>query len=566
MSKNFETTSLTPGSRLDAYVIERVLSRGPYSYTYLAKDAARQDYLIREFLPHEFAERDADGSVRARDAEDRNPLRFWLRAFLEKAAQVARLSHPNLPQVLRQFEANGTGYVVSAYRRGQTLQSLLEHEGTLGENPLRRVLLGVLGALDAAHAAGIQHRNLSLEHIWVRDNDEGPELLDFGVLRGPVRMRSRLVSSEAVPPYAAPEEAIPNTVYGPSTDLYALGVIAYTALSGELPPSAQAREQGGLLKPTADATRVRCSETFAQAVDWALQLPLDSRPQTVSAWRESLRGSGAADLPGLGSKSGAGKGKGSPLRYVVPVVALVVVAAGAYVLVPHSAPPPAKPTAAAASATQANSADAGASAAAPAPAEAEPSALDRLALDFLSRDKKAQEQRQKEQADRDEREARAREQATKAAAAPAPAPPPAPVAAAPAPDTSEALARQKALEQEVERLRAENEARKRNEEADAKAQARAEQAAKEAAKQNAAKAAEAQRVRQAQAIASARKNCALPAMELSEAGNLTFYNALSVPGAQELATGVIRLPPLDLDDGTKAVFEITPDSCAHRIR
>lgn len=408
MSKNFETTSLTPGSRLDAYVIERVLSRGPYSYTYLAKDAARQDYLIREFLPHEFAERDADGSVRARDAEDRNPLRFWLRAFLEKAAQVARLSHPNLPQVLRQFEANGTGYVVSAYRRGQTLQSLLEHEGTLGENPLRRVLLGVLGALEVAHAAGIPHRNLSLEHIWVRDNDEGPELLDFGVLRGPVRMRSRLVSSEAVPPYAAPEEAIPNTVYGPSTDLYALGVIAYTALSGELPPSAQAREQGGLLKPTADATRVRCSETFAQAVDWALQLPLDSRPQTVSAWRESLRGSGAADLPSLGSKSGAGKGKGLPLRYVVPVVALVVIAAGAYVLVPHSAPTPAKTTVAAASAAQANSVDASATAAAPAPAEAEPSALDRLALDFLSRDKKAQEQRQKEQADRDEREARAR--------------------------------------------------------------------------------------------------------------------------------------------------------------
>ena len=55
-------------------------------------------------------------------------------------------------------------------------------------------------------------------------------------------------------------------------------------------------------------------------------------------------------------------------------------------------------------------------------------------------------------------------------------------------------------------------------------------------------------------------------MDLSEGNNLNFYNAISVPGAQKVGSGAIRLPPIELNDGTKAVYDITPDSCAQRVK
>jgi len=428
MTKNFAVTPLATGARLDSYVIERVVSHGPSGFTYLAEDASQHVCVIREFLPQEFAERGADGTVRPRDADDRNSLRFWLRAFLERATQLARLSHPGVPVLLRQFEANGTGYVVSAYTSGQTLRSLLEQVGTLAENPLRRILHGVLGALDAAHAAGFQHRDLRLEHIWVRDQDAGIELLNFGVLRGAVRMKARLVTSEAAAPYAAPEEAIANSVFGPSTDLYSLGAIAYWVLSGAPPLSAAARSQGGSLKPTAEATRVRCSDSFARAIDWALRLDPALRPQTVAVWRDALGGGVTVDVPPL--VEAVPDTRPSKRRFGLLAGVVVLVLAAVYGLIPRrAAPPKAAPNAPVSAAAPVAGDAQPQSAAAPA---GEASALDRLALDFISRDKKAQEtQKQKALADKAAQDAVRQLAATKPAVA-APAPAPAVVAAVPA--------------------------------------------------------------------------------------------------------------------------------------
>lgn len=425
MSKNFAVTPLAPGARLDSYVIERAISHSPSGFTYLAEDASQHTCVIREFLPQEFAERGADGVIRPRDADDRNSLRFWLRAFLERSAQLARLSHPSVPTLLRQFEANGTGYVVSAYTPGQTLRSLLEQVGTLAENPLRRILHGVLGALDAAHAAGFQHRDLRLEHIWVRDQDAGVELLNFGVLRGAVRMKARLVTSEAAAPYAAPEEAIANSVFGPSTDLYSLGVIAYWVLSGAPPLAAATRSQGVSLKPISEATRVRCSDSFARAIDWALRLEPALRPQTVAVWRDALGGSGSVDVPPPVELTP--DTRPSKRRFGLLAGVAVLVLAAVYGLIPRRAQPPqAALNVPAAVVDGAQPEDA---AAAPV---GEASALDRLALDFISRDKKAQEtQKQKALADKAAQDAVRQLAATKPATA-APAPAPAVVAAAPA--------------------------------------------------------------------------------------------------------------------------------------
>src|SRR5271156_4320907 len=128
---------LAAGTRLSDFEITDVLEQARYTTTYLARGAAGVEVLVKEFLPNDFAVRE-DGVVRARDPDDRTPLRFWLRSFLDKAVLLQKLNHPGLIGVLRQFEANGTGYYVTERVAGETLAKIVERDGTLSEAQLRR--------------------------------------------------------------------------------------------------------------------------------------------------------------------------------------------------------------------------------------------------------------------------------------------------------------------------------------------------------------------------------------------------------------------------------------------
>ncbi|MFI4981517.1 MAG: serine/threonine-protein kinase, partial [Nevskiales bacterium] len=287
MSTAQTASPLAAGTRLDAYEIAGVLEQGRFSITYLARDDAGGEVAIQEFLPHEFAVRE-DGAVRAREVEDRTPLRFWLRSFLDKAVLLQKLNHPGLARVLRQFEANGTGYYVTERVAGESLAAIVEREGVLGEGQLRRLLMPVLAGLEQAHAVGLLHRDIRPENLLVRPDDSAV-LTGFGVLRAPIRFKARTVFSAGTPPYAAPEEFYMAGPHGPWTDLYALGATAYRVITGEAPPDARSRASGPALVPAAMKARVRCSEALGAAIDEALHLPAEQRPQSVAAWRNALR-------------------------------------------------------------------------------------------------------------------------------------------------------------------------------------------------------------------------------------------------------------------------------------
>jgi hypothetical protein len=268
-------------------------------------------------------------------------------------------------------------------------------------------------------------------------------------------------------------------------------------------------------------------------------------------------------------------------RFALPFIALLAAAVVGYLLIPKggvvpSAPAPAPiastPARSTAEAPAPSASDSGAAAASDAASSSGPaseggSSLDRLALDLIARERKLQEARdaQRAQIEQDRAEAAAKaKEALAGRSSAAASTTPTTVIAPPAPPSQQAIdaeARTRALELEVARLRAESEARQRQEDESAKARALA-AAEKEVAAQNA----EAERERQAKAIATARKTCSLPAMDLSVAGNLNYFNALSAPGATKTSTGAIRLPPVEVADGKTAVYEITPDSCAHKVR
>ena len=114
---------LPEGTRLMEYEIRRVLGKpGGFGVTYLALDTnLDHEVAIKEYLPVEFALRMADGQIAVRSEEDAAAFDWGRRCFLNEARLLARFNHPNVVQVHRLFEANGTAYIVMDYVRGRSL-------------------------------------------------------------------------------------------------------------------------------------------------------------------------------------------------------------------------------------------------------------------------------------------------------------------------------------------------------------------------------------------------------------------------------------------------------------
>jgi serine/threonine protein kinase len=289
--------ALPEGTRLEEYRVERVLGAGGFGMTYLAHDenlGAR--VAIKEYLPADLAVRDRDLSVQPRSENDRDTYGWGLARFREEAQTLARFSHPNIVRVLRYLAANNTAYMVMQYEDGESLRELLKRKQTLGEAEVRALLDPLLEGLGRVHAAGVLHRDIKPGNIYTR-RAGSPVLLDFGAARQAVGERSRSMTAVLTPPYAPIEQYGKGQAQGAWTDIYALGVVAYEALSGQHPPDATDRIIDDRLVPLATAARSRCSDGLLAAVTVALEVKAANRPQTTAAWRAMLTGRGEVKAP-----------------------------------------------------------------------------------------------------------------------------------------------------------------------------------------------------------------------------------------------------------------------------
>jgi len=158
-----------------------------------------------------------------------------LRARLLREARVAaRLDHPSAVRVYDVVEEDGWPYIVMEYVRAKTLDEVLRDEFPMPPARVAAIGLEVLGALEAAHAAGIVHRDVKPANIMIRD-DGRVTLTDFGIATS--SGESGLTSTGLLlgsPSYIAPERAR-GQVPGPSSDLWSLGATLYTAVEGHAP-------------------------------------------------------------------------------------------------------------------------------------------------------------------------------------------------------------------------------------------------------------------------------------------------------------------------------------------
>ncbi|WP_062517504.1 serine/threonine-protein kinase [Demequina gelatinilytica] len=158
----------------------------------------------------------------------------FLKRFRNEAKNAAGLLHANIAQVFDFGEHDGTPYIVMELVEGEPLSTILERERTIDEARLVTILRHTCRGLDAAHAAGVMHRDVKPGNLLVQEGDR-VKITDFGVSRG--TDQTTLTATGMVmgtAQYLAPELALGKPAT-PASDIYALGIIAFEAVAGKRP-------------------------------------------------------------------------------------------------------------------------------------------------------------------------------------------------------------------------------------------------------------------------------------------------------------------------------------------
>jgi serine/threonine-protein kinase len=133
-------------------------------------------------------------------------------------------------------DATGMPFLVMELLNGEDLAKVLERAGRLGSEQVVTYLRQIASALDKTHAAGIVHRDLKPENLFLTHREDGTprvKILDFGISKVVTEAGTGANNTRGLgtPLYMAPEQVLAQTI-SPATDLYALGLIAYTLLVG----------------------------------------------------------------------------------------------------------------------------------------------------------------------------------------------------------------------------------------------------------------------------------------------------------------------------------------------
>src|SRR5881394_341236 len=200
------------------YSLERELGRGGMGVVYLAREVRLDRLVAIKLLP----------PARASDAKLRE-------RFLREARTAAKLSHPHIIPIFTVDEVGEFVFFAMAYVAGETLTERVVRRGPLAPSEAARVLREIAWALAYAHSQGLVHRDVKPDNIMLEETSGRALVADFGIA-GLVRGAAGLDGGEVIgtPEFMSPEQALGEHVDGRS-DLYALGVVGYFALSGKLP-------------------------------------------------------------------------------------------------------------------------------------------------------------------------------------------------------------------------------------------------------------------------------------------------------------------------------------------
>ncbi|WEF30318.1 serine/threonine-protein kinase [Klebsiella aerogenes] len=283
--------ALPIGYRFNEFEIKEVIGGGGFGIVYRAWDhQLERTIAIKEFMPSSLAVRNDDMTLVLRSDRFSKAFSAGLNSFIQEARLLARFNHPNLLHVLRFWVQNDTAYMGTLFYSGTTLSRLREQQPELiDEAWIRRMLPMLFGAIRTIHDAGYLHRDISPENIQIQDNGL-PVLLDFGSARRTIGNLSDETETMLRPGYAPIEQYTDDneSEQGAWTDIYAVGAVLHTLIVGSPPPVSVVRSIQDNYQPLAELKPAGYSLPLLQAVDKALALRVEDRPQSIEAFAELI--------------------------------------------------------------------------------------------------------------------------------------------------------------------------------------------------------------------------------------------------------------------------------------
>jgi serine/threonine-protein kinase len=274
---------LAPGALAGEYLLKAVLASGGHGAVYEAE--------------HRILGRRAAVKVLHPHLTDQGEM---LQRFVREARVVNQIRHPNIVDVYDfGMLPDGSPYYVMELLPGRTLSQLLNERGRLSPQRALAYLEPVCAALEAAHRAGVVHRDLKASNVAVVSEADPPvvKLLDFGIAKfihpepgqeGLTMAGQRLGTSQAMAP-----EQFRGGAIGPTTDVYALGVLLYQLLVGHYPFQSEDRLEVERMHLEAPPPRPSALASVPPAVDAVvlrcLEKEADRRYPDVASFHEALR-------------------------------------------------------------------------------------------------------------------------------------------------------------------------------------------------------------------------------------------------------------------------------------
>jgi serine/threonine-protein kinase len=288
------------------YRLVELLGQGGMATIYRARDAQLDRDVAVKLLRPEFG-RDPD----------------FLARFRDEARAAASLNHPNIVAVFDFGEEASGPYIVMELIDGQDLASILRENGPLPPRQAARVSAEVAMALHAAHVRGIVHRDVKPSNILV-GRDGRVKVADFGIARALTEAALTLpgITMGSVH-YFSPEQARGEPATQAS-DIYALGIVLYEALTGQRPFSGDGAAAVALARltstpPRPSALRAGVPAALDQIVQRAMALDPAARFASSASLASALEGwlaDPATPGPGVAGGAVAGAATGAAARTV----------------------------------------------------------------------------------------------------------------------------------------------------------------------------------------------------------------------------------------------------------